>query len=166
MKKKIFLIVISILIFSSILYFCFVFLKKDDSKPYVYLKKDDYSFDSKMIQQVNKYYENNYIISPYSINVALNMLKDGTVGTTREEIDSVISDYSAVPGLDSANSVFINPMYKSLVLKKYGLIERIKNWFSRFRKKENNMPNNDNHAVINERKKKGEYGIWITHRIT
>ena len=119
MKKKIFLIVISILIFSSILYFCFVFLKKDDSKPYVYLKKDDYSFDSKMIQQVNKYYENNYIISPYSINVALNMLKDGTVGTTREEIDSVISDYSAVPGLDSANSVFINPMYKNLVLKKY-----------------------------------------------
>ena len=119
MKKKIFLIVISILIFSSILYFCFVFLKKDDSKPYVYLKKDDYSFDSKIIQQVNKYYENNYIISPYSINVALNMLKDGTVGTTREEIDSVISDYSAVPGLDSANSVFINPIYKNIVLKKY-----------------------------------------------
>lgn len=119
MKKKIFLIVISILIFSSILYFCFVFLKKDDSKPYVYLKKDDYSFDSKIIQQVNKYYENNYIISPYSINVALNMLKDGTVGTTRKEINSVISDYSVIPGLNSANSVFINPMYKNIVLKKY-----------------------------------------------
>ena len=107
MKKKIFLIGLSILIFSSIFCFCFVLFKKDDSKTYVYLKKTDYSFDSKMIQQVNKYYENNYIISPYSINVALNMLKDGTVGTTRKEINSVITDYSVVPGLDSANSVFI-----------------------------------------------------------
>ena len=119
MKKKIILITFFILIFLSILCFCFVFLKTSDSKDDLYVKKSDYSFDSKMILQVNKYYDNNYIISPYSINVALNMLKDGTVGTTRQEINSVISDYSVVPGLDSANSVFINPTYKNLVLKKY-----------------------------------------------
>lgn len=119
MKKKIILITFFILIFLSILCFCFVFLKTSDSKDDLYVKKSDYSFDSKMILQVNKYYDNNYIISPYSINVALNMLKDGTVGTTRQEINSVISDYSVVPGLDSANSVFINPDYKNLVLKKY-----------------------------------------------
>jgi len=126
MNKKIILIVISILIFTSIFCFFFMLLKKENLKPNLDIKKFNYSFDSKMIRQVNKYYNHNYIISPYSINVALNMLKEGTVGTTKNEINSVIYEYNVVPGLNSANSVFINPMYKKLVLKKYLFIVKDK----------------------------------------
>ena len=32
----------------------------------------------------------NYLISPYSIEIALNMLRDGASGATKEEIDKLV----------------------------------------------------------------------------
>ena len=67
----------------------------------------------------------NLVYSPLSIKYALNMLRDGANGTTKEEIDKVIGDdtptkYENIDKvLSLANSVFIRDTYKDYVKDEY-----------------------------------------------
>lgn len=66
----------------------------------------------------------NYLISPYSIEIALNMLRDGASGETKSEIDKVIgtrkiNDVTIKDKVSVANSIFIRDIYEGNVLTTY-----------------------------------------------
>ena len=66
----------------------------------------------------------NFLISPYSIEIALNMLKEGASGETRKQIESVIpdrniNDVSVKKRVNVANALFIKDKYKSKVKDKF-----------------------------------------------
>lgn len=62
----------------------------------------------------------NYLISPYNIEVALNMLREGANGNTKDELDKVlgnrkINDVSIKDKLNVANGLFIKNTYKDRI---------------------------------------------------
>lgn len=68
--------------------------------------------------------EKNYLISPYSIEVALNMLKEGADGNTLKEIEKILSDrkindISIKDRINIANAIFIKDTYKNKIKKDY-----------------------------------------------
>ena len=117
MKKL--LVIIPIVIISLIL--IIMLFKKDN------LKKEDVqgNFDTQFIQQVHSRYANtNYLISPYSVKVALSMLRDGASGKTRKQIDDLIGNeaFQKVKindQLSVANAIFIKTYYQNKVKKDY-----------------------------------------------
>ena len=54
--------------------------------------KEDYNYDFQLIKEVKKSDNKNFLISPYSIEIALNMLYDGTDGKTRKQIEDLIGN--------------------------------------------------------------------------
>ena len=96
---------------------------KREKKKQVVVVEDD-SFNMKIIKEVNKGEKNNYLISPYSIEIALNMLRDGTNGNSKKELDNLlgkrkINYIQAEKRINVANGVFIKDSYKEAVLDDY-----------------------------------------------
>lgn len=83
------------------------------------------NYNVDIIKTTNKESANsNYLISPYNIEIALNMLRDGADGSTKEEIDKVIgnrkiNNVSLKDKLSIANAIFIKDDYKNDVKKDY-----------------------------------------------
>lgn len=117
MKKKV--LIISIVVFLCILIGAELFIifgvknyKKKGSSSTVPTGEFTLSF----LKDVNNKSEGNYLVSPYSVEVALSMLRDGTNGNTKGEINKLIGD-KKIALLDNktvhiANAVFIKNMYK------------------------------------------------------
>ena len=92
-------------------------------------KKDNYSLTGNYnVDLIKKFHEvsdnKNYLISPYNIEIGLNMLRDGASGKTKEELDQVlgnrkINDVSLKNVIGIANGVFIKDEYKDNVKKDY-----------------------------------------------
>ena len=62
--------------------------------------------------------EENYLISPYSIEMALNMLRSGANGKTKDEIDNILLKrdlYLPNNNVKISNALFIKDMYKSVI---------------------------------------------------
>ena len=80
-------------------------------------------FDFKLLKEVNKDTKENYLISPYSINVALAMLRDGANNNTKAEIDKIIGTNNPTkinnPNIKISNAMFIKNMYKQYIRKEY-----------------------------------------------
>ena len=66
-------------------------------------------FDLSFLQIEND--KENMVYSPLSIKYALEMLKEGTGGNTKEQIDDVIGDYEAKKYINSNNMSFANAMF-------------------------------------------------------
>ncbi len=123
-KKKIVIAIICLLvIIAGVIAFCK--MKKTEPKkeePKVEIV-GNYNVD--IIKTTYRETDNeNYLISPYNIEIALNMLRDGANGKTKEEIDKVIgnrtiNDVSIKDKLNIANAVFIKDIYKDDVKKDY-----------------------------------------------
>ena len=82
------------------------------------------NYNSKLIKEVNKINDNkNYLISPYSIEIALNLLKESTNNNTRSEIEKVIPNRTiTIFNTDTvkvSNGAFIKNKYKNLVQKTF-----------------------------------------------
>ena len=81
---------------------------------------DVLDYDIKLIKEVNE--KENYLISPYSIEIALSMLKEGADGNTKKEIENLIgnreinSDLNVKNKVNIANGVFIKNQYKDAVI--------------------------------------------------
>ena len=95
-----------------------IFRQKQDIK----LSSND-SFNLKLLKEVNKDNKKNYLISPYSIEIALNMLKSGADGDTYNQIDKVVGTRN-INFLDSedvkvANALFIKEKYKDFIIKDF-----------------------------------------------
>lgn len=87
-------------------------------------------FNIKLIKEVNKTNKTNYLISPYSIEIALNMLKVGAKGNTLKEIENLIgnrkiNNLTIKDRVSVANAVFIKNEYKEYILDSY--INNLKN---------------------------------------
>ncbi len=160
MKKKIIMILIIIVILTSITGVTLMKIAKKEEKekqkkPTSY---PDSSYNLKLMKTVNSTQEKNYLISPYSIEMALSMLEVGTAGTSKEEISSVIPNRS-IPDITIknrigvANATFIKEEYQpfikasfmntlkddyqaEVILDKFETPDKINDWVS---KKTNKM---------------------------
>lgn len=79
-------------------------------------------FTTNLIKKIHE--NNNYLISPYSIEIALNMLREGANGNTKNEIDKVIgnrkiNDLKIPNKLNIANAIFIKDYFKDKIEKGY-----------------------------------------------
>ena len=91
------------------------------------------NFNLKLLKTVNSIASGgNYLISPYSIETALSMLKEGTDGNTLKEIEDLIgtrniSDITS-DKVKVANGIFIKNKYKDNISNEY--IMTLKNKFT------------------------------------
>lgn len=123
MNKKdwiiIFIVVIILLVIGM-----FLFKGKEERKE----KKEEESevivkdFNTSIIQK--SFQKENYLISPYSIEIALNMLREGAGGNTKNELDKVLGNRKITflnikDKLNVANALFIKNKYKKNVLDTY-----------------------------------------------
>jgi len=116
MKKKIF-IIIGILLVIGVGIGSYIYL---DSKTDNINKKnkniDEYNYDAntfslKFIKYVNSKIDNeNYLVSPYSVEVALNLVKEGANNNTLLEIENVIGDRN-IPDISSENVKIANAIF-------------------------------------------------------
>ncbi len=82
------------------------------------------NFNADIIRAVNNNENGNYLISPYSIEIALAMLKEGASGTTLTELNKVvptrtIKTLSVKDRISVANALFIKDTYKDKVKKTF-----------------------------------------------
>ena len=121
-KYKIVIVLLIIAIISLIIGGTYLFISKNNTSKEKVSKetKKVYSeyklsgngledFDLHFLQLENA--ENNKIYSPLSIKYALEMLKEGSVGESKEEINSVIGEYSPKTYTNSENMSFANAMF-------------------------------------------------------
>ncbi len=82
------------------------------------------NFNSKLIiAAFNEAHDSNYLISPYSIEIGLDLLREGTNGTTKAELDNVVP-HRTIKDLNSANvkvsnAAFIKEDYKDYFEKTF-----------------------------------------------
>ena len=127
-KSKLIVLIIFILLIG--IFLCtYLFIKElsftQESKPKIPSIEDNINnsttdFYDKLI--VASFKEENYLISPYSIRIALSMLKDGANGETKKEIEDLIGNVNTKLGNENvklANTVFIKDKYKDYVNKDY-----------------------------------------------
>lgn len=91
-----------------------------DDKP---VENKGINYNSLLIKEVNKNNKSNYLISPYSIEIALNLLKESTNNKTREEITNLIPNRK-IEMINSdkvkvSNGAFIKNKFKNLVLSTF-----------------------------------------------
>ena len=130
--------VISLIIFSVFLIMlgclCWFLLKKDVvvDKTDTEIKEvfSEYKMTSNSLEKFDLYFlklENqaaNKIYSPLSIKYALSMLKEGSGGNTKAQLDSVIGDYKTKKydnntNMSFANAIFIRNSFKANINSKY-----------------------------------------------
>ena len=91
---------------------------KRDIKPY-----DEKEFNLNLIKTVNSGYKSNYLISPYSIEIALNMLREGSTNNTKVELDKVVPKRNinniSNDKVKIANAVFVKDIYKDYIKTSY-----------------------------------------------
>ena len=133
-KKKIIILIIVLLLILGLLGYFLLFNNKPNKKEKSETKrkevKSEYrittnaltNFDLAFLSLNTK--EENKIYSPLSIKYAMEMLKEGSKGKTRSQIDSVIGEYKAKKYTNSnnmslANAIFIQEDFKDEVKDDY-----------------------------------------------
>ena len=126
MKKNILLLIIAVILTGGIIVYIVnpndIFNKKDETLIIPKTIENTNDFNVSIIRAINT--NSNYILSPYSLEVALNMLRDGANGTSQEEIANVLSsremkDLRVKDKIGIANAAFIKKDYKDLVKRSY-----------------------------------------------
>ena len=97
------------------------------------ISKVDYNFTLNFIKEVDKNRKDNYLVSPYSVEIALNMLRDGTSGNSKKQIEDalgnrVINNLSVNKNIKIANGLFVKDLYKKDISNKY--VKGLKNDYS------------------------------------
>ena len=115
--KRINLIVITIIILVGCIFLYLDIKNMKKTKEPKKSKTDNFNIN--LIQKVNSDNKDNYLISPYSIEIALNMLKEGANNKTADEINKVLGN-SKLELLSNdkvkiANGLFIKNKYKNNV---------------------------------------------------
>lgn len=84
------------------------------------IKIGDNSYTVRLLKEINNREDDNFLVSPYSIKVALNMLASGAEGETKEEIINLIgNDFVKIPEaknkVNVANAIFIKEQYEKAI---------------------------------------------------
>lgn len=84
---------------------------------------NDSDFSIKLLKTVNSINSDNYLVSPYSIQTALSMVRDGANGKTKEEIDSLIGTNKPAKinntNIKISNAMFLKNKYKTYTNNTY-----------------------------------------------
>ena len=137
MNKKVLITIISILCIVVLglgVYAGYKKANKDDKQeakkdaPVKTVDPKDVNYNERIVKLVNNKVEGNYLISPYSIEIALNMLKDGADGATREQIENAVGTreipvFTAENRISVVNGAFIKAKYKDYIEK--GFYDRL-----------------------------------------
>ena len=126
-KKIILGIIIGIITLVIIITLLYIFLIKGRiEQPTTYHKNsEDGTFSTLFIKASHKNTnKKNYMISPYSVEIALSMLRDGAKGNTYKEIEKVcpereIKTLAVKDKVNIANALFIKNKYKNDVREDY-----------------------------------------------
>ena len=121
MKKKIFVLIGSILILGLVVWGVFKMQKNNNDKDIKYVND---SYNLNLIKTVNISKNENYLISPYSIEIALRLLKEGADNNTLKEIEDLIgtrsiNDVSVKNRVSVANAAFVEDEYKDVILDSF-----------------------------------------------
>ena len=134
MKKILrFVIILCVVIFIVCGSICFVFVFNNKNKQYT-KKNIDTIFSTRFIKESHALAKNqNYMISPYSVEISLSMLKDGLKGQSYKEIDNVLSkrkikNLIVKDKVSVANAMFVKDVYKNDVYDEYS--NNIKNKYN------------------------------------
>ncbi len=125
MKKK--LLIIGLIILGLLIAFFFykkVNKKENNPKPVSLTDK----FDINLLKLVNNTNNDNYLVSPYSIKMALSLLKEGSNNNTLKEIDKVLNEKVSIinnENIKIANALFIRDKYQKFIEKDF--INNLKN---------------------------------------
>ncbi len=117
-KRSILIIVLLIIAFVSFMSARERRARKKEEKEKEEVVETIGNFNVDIIKVTNAERKNtNYLISPYNIEVALNMLREGANGNTKDELDKVlgnrkINDVSIKDKLNIANGIFIKNTYQ------------------------------------------------------
>ena len=127
MKKNIILVIGIILIIIIVVLVVVILKDKDKIEDLVHKEKDpstyeESNFNLKLMKTINSTQEGNYLVSPYSIEIALNMLREGSSNNTLEELNKVlpkrdIAVATAKNRIGVANAVFLKDIYSKLLNK-------------------------------------------------
>ena len=130
--KEIILIVIAIGVTIAGLLFVRSKMKKEEPKKNNETENKDYppvelsgNYNIDIIREFHTNAGNkNYLLSPYNIEIALNMLRDGSDGETKAQMDKVlgnrtINNIEVANKIGIANGVFIKNEYKNRVKDSY-----------------------------------------------
>jgi len=84
----------------------------------------DVDFNTSIIKKVNDKTKGNYLISPYSMEIALNMLKDGASGETYNQIEKLVGTrkiptFMSKERINVVNGAFIKNKYKEAFEESY-----------------------------------------------
>lgn len=96
--------------------------KTDVTSAYRMSSNNIENFDLSFLKLENN--NSNMIYSPISIKYALEMLADGSNGTTKQQINAIIGDYKAnkysnSSNLSFANALFVKDTYRNSIKEKY-----------------------------------------------
>ena len=144
MKKRYLIIIIMFLIICIIIDFIYKKgkdINKIKDNPEIPQVEYTNNFSIDLIKTTRR--DKNYLISPYSIEIALDMLKVGANNNTKSEIEKVvpkrnISDVSIKNRVNVANALFLKKDYKNVVKKNFT----------------NNLTNNYNSEILYDKFKK------------
>ena len=131
MKKKILIGTIIILVIAICITSLFIYKNMNQEKINYNDKSDDGTFSTAFIKASHQNTsKENYMISPYSVEIALSMLRDGTENRAYKEINKVcpkrnIKTLIVKDKVNVANAMFIKNRYKDDVKKEY--IDNLKN---------------------------------------
>ena len=131
-KKKAVIIIIAMLV---IIFITSLIISKNNENTIRKrnISKVDYKFTLNFIKEVDKNRKDNYLVSPYSVEIALNMLRDGTSGNSKKQIEDalgkrVINNLSVNKNIKIANGLFVKDLYKKDISNKY--VKGLKNDYS------------------------------------
>ena len=129
MKRYIVLIVGIIIVIAIIVLVIIALTHKDKIQDFIHKEKnpssyEEQDFNLKLIKTVNSTQMGNYLVSPYSIEVALNMLKEGSSGDTLEEFNKVLPTRKMQIGtakdrIGIANAIFLKDTYSKYIEAKF-----------------------------------------------
>lgn len=96
--------------------------KTDVTSAYIMSSNNLENFDLSFLKLENN--NSNMIYSPISIKYALEMLADGSNGTTKQQINAIIGDYKAnkysnSSNLSFANALFVKDTYRNSIKEEY-----------------------------------------------
>ena len=127
-------------------------IDKPKDEPIVKSREFNYNLilNNHAIAEKNK----NYLISPYSIEIALNMLRDGASGDTKTEIDKAIgtrkiNDVTAGDKINVANALFMKDKWENEILSNF----------------KNNLKTNYNaEMILDEFKTPDKINAWVKEK--
>ena len=133
MEKKLYIVIISILCVAvAVIIGVGVYKYKNADKPNNPEKPNvikpgeygDTDYNIRLIKTTNSTQTGNYLISPYSIEIALNMLKDGAKENSKKQIEDLVGTrkiptYGVKDRISVTNGAFIKEEYKDKVHKEF-----------------------------------------------